>query len=90
MNHSARGHASLSTPRRPDLRELMARLRDARLEAQRMRQPPASHEQLRAAQSELLSAMQDYCDELTERSLPIPPQLRDDMRMMSRTVSRGR
>jgi hypothetical protein len=62
--------------------ELLAQhVRIAREEVGKLRRGPIAHERLLAARQTLLKAMESFAAELTARGLPIPPRLRDDLRL---------
>ena len=67
-------------PRR-SLAEMADDVRVAREEVAAQRISPVVQATLLSARQELLRVMQVYSDELTARRLPIPPQLRDDLRL---------
>lgn len=74
--------AGASTPMRsPSLAELAANIRVARQLVAAMRVAPVVQPMLLSARQALLRAMEAYALELTARRLPIPPQLRDDLRL---------
>ena len=62
----------------------MADVRAAREEVGSLRGAPMMHDRLRSARQILLRAMEAYAAELTARRLPIPPQLRDELRLQRR------
>ena len=51
--------------------------------------PPVVRDRLLAARQSLLVAMESYVAELTARRLPVPPKLRDDLRLQ-RDIGRPR
>jgi hypothetical protein len=65
----------------PRLALLLHDMRTARAEVRAMRAAPVVPANLLSARQTLLSAMEAYADELTVLRLPIPPQLRDDLRL---------
>ena len=65
----------------PTLAELAEDIRAARAEVRALRAAPVIVTDLLSARQTLLRAMEAYADELTVRRLPIPPQLRDDLRL---------
>jgi hypothetical protein len=71
------------------LEPLMRAIQLARDDVQARRSVPGAHELLRSARHSLLTAMEAYADELTARRLPIPPKLRDELRLQ-RQVRRAR
>ena len=71
------------------LHELAAAIRAARDEVLAMRAAPVVPGNLLSARQTLLRAMEAYADELTARRLPIPPQLRADLRLQ-RDIRRQR
>jgi hypothetical protein len=74
---------------RPALHRLAQDVRAARQEVNAMRAAPVSPSILLSARQSLLRAMEAYADELTTRRLPVPPQLRDDLRLQ-RDIRRRR
>jgi hypothetical protein len=64
--------------------ELAARVRRARVSLHELRAVGVSPGDLRSARDGLLSAMEAYAAELTRRRVPIPPRLRDDLRLLRR------
>ncbi|HEV7147778.1 MAG TPA: hypothetical protein VGN48_12365 [Pedococcus sp.] len=75
-------NAAASAPMRsPTLAELAANIRVARQLVAAMRVAPVVQPMLLSAREALLRAMEAYALELTARRLPIPPQLRDDLRL---------
>lgn len=68
-------------PGQRSLTLLLDDLASARLEVGRLRHAPDERLRLVAARSALLSAMESYEAALTERGLPIPWKLRDDLRL---------
>jgi hypothetical protein len=64
------------------LAELAANIRAAREVVAAMRIAPVVQPVLLSARQNLLRAMEAYALELTARRLPIPPQLRDDLRLL--------
>jgi len=67
--------------RPPTLAELARELRAAREEVRARRVAPVVQTSLLSARQRLLRAMVVYADELTARRLPVPRQLRDDLRL---------
>jgi hypothetical protein len=67
--------------RPPTLAELAGEIRVAREVVAAMRIAPVVQPLLLSARQNLLSAMEAYALELTARRLPIPPQLRDELRL---------
>jgi hypothetical protein len=51
------------------------------------RRPPAGQLELKAARRDYLGAIVDYERALNALRLPVPPRLRDEMRLLSRLVS---
>ena len=72
---------SVPAPRRT-LAELADDVRVARAEVAEQRMSPVTQPDLLSARQELLRVMEIYSAELTARRLPIPPQLRDDLRLL--------
>ena len=68
-------------PATPSLEVLMANIRAAREEVRVLRVAPVAHDRLLAARRALLGAMEAYADALVQRRLPIPPRLRDELRL---------
>jgi hypothetical protein len=66
---------------RPTLAELAQDIRAARADVRAMRSAPVVPLNLLSARQTLLRAMEAYAHELTVRRLPIPSQLRDDIRL---------
>ena len=56
-------------------------VREARLEVAARRESPVTVSSLLSARQELLRVMEIYSDELIARRLPVPPQLRDELRL---------
>ena len=71
---------SVPAPRR-SLAEMAEDVRLARQEVAARRMSPVTQSSLLSARQELLRVMEVYSDELTARRLPVPPQLRDDLRL---------
>jgi hypothetical protein len=65
----------------PTLAELVEGIRSARAEVRLMRAAPVIQPNLLSARQRLLRAMEAYADELIVRHLPIPPRLRDELRL---------
>ena len=59
----------------------MAQVSAARARVRALRSGTVDREQLQVAHSDLLEAMELYAAELARRRLPIPPGLRDDLRL---------
>jgi hypothetical protein len=72
--------APVPAPRRT-LAEMAGDVRAARDEVAARRMSPVTQTSLLSARQELLRVMELYSDELTARRLPVPPQLRDDLRL---------
>lgn len=72
--------APVPGPRRT-LAEMAGDVRAARDEVAARRMSPVTPSLLLSARQELLRVMELYSDELTARRLPVPPQLRDDLRL---------
>lgn len=70
--------------RPPTLSELLADVQAAREEVRSLRGAPMVPDRLRSARQVLLQAMEAYAAGLTARRLPIPPQLRDEIRLQRR------
>jgi hypothetical protein len=69
-------------PLHPDpLAELRSRVTAARSQVRALRAGAVDRDQLQGAHALLLSAMEAYAAELDRRRLPIPPTLRDDIRL---------
>ncbi|GAA2165467.1 hypothetical protein [Pedococcus bigeumensis] len=68
-------------PRRT-LAECAEDVRAAREEVAARRMQPVTQTSLLSARRELLRVMEVYADELIARRLPVPPQLRDDLRLL--------
>ena len=73
--------AAVTPTAKPTLAELAGDVRAAREGVHAMRAAPVFQPSLLSARQTLLCAMEAYADELTARRLPIPPQLRDDLRL---------
>ena len=73
--------APVPAPRRT-LAELAGDVRAARDEVAAQRVSPVVQPNLLSARQELLRVMELYSDELTTRRLPVPPQMRDDLRLL--------
>ncbi|HEV7148113.1 MAG TPA: hypothetical protein VGN48_14065 [Pedococcus sp.] len=73
--------AAAAPIRPPTLAELAAEVRAAREEVRAKRAAPVVQTSLLSARQRLLRAMMVYADELTARGLPVPRQLRDDLRL---------
>lgn len=70
------------TPTAPStLAELAGEIRTAREDVDARRLAPVDWPRLLAARQALLGAMEVYARELTARGLPVPRQLRDDLRL---------
>jgi hypothetical protein len=63
------------------LEHLMEDVRLARADVQALRRAPVVHDRLFAARQSLLRALEAYAEALTVRHLPIPPKLRDELRL---------
>ena len=59
----------------------MAQVTAARARVMELRSGTVDRDQLQLAHGELLEAMELYAAELARRRLPIPPSLRDDLRL---------
>jgi hypothetical protein len=68
-------------PHHTTLTVLARDVRVAREEVGQLRRGRIMHDRLLAARQSLLVAMDSYAAELTARGLPIPPGLRDDLRL---------
>lgn len=64
---------------------LSADVRSAREQVAASRATTAVNGQLAAARQWLLRALEAYAAALTERRLPVPPRLRDELRLLRRT-----
>ena len=64
------------------LAELADDVRRAREEVSARRMQPVTPTSLLSARRELLRVMELYSDELIARRLPVPHQLRDDLRLL--------
>lgn len=73
--------APFPVPRR-GLAQLADDVRVARLEVAERRMQPVAQNSLLSARQELLRVMEIYADELIARRLPVPHQLRDDLRLL--------
>ena len=70
------------TPTTPStLAELAGEIRAAREKVDARRLAPVDQSSLLSARQALLGAMEVYARELTARRLPVPRQLRDDLRL---------
>lgn len=67
-------------PRRT-LASMAEDVRAARIEVAERRMSPVTPTSLLSARQELLRVMEVYSEALTSRRLPVPPQLRDDLRL---------
>jgi hypothetical protein len=67
---------------------LREELLSARRDVGRLRRTPNDRRGLHAAQRSLLAAMESYAAALTERGLPTPWKLRDELRLQRRIGSR--
>ena len=76
---SAARTPTLTAP--PTLAELAGEVRAAREEVGARRLAPVDWPSLLSARQTLLGAMEVYARELTARRLPVPRQLRDDLRL---------
>ena len=63
------------------LAELISGVRAARRDVQVLRAGKVDTALLVAARGVLLEAMENYANELVRRGLPMPPALRDDLRL---------
>jgi len=63
------------------LTELILKVRAARRDVQALRAGKVDPALLLAARGVLLDAMENYATELARRGLPMPPALRDDLRL---------
>jgi len=69
-------------PPHPDtLAELSSQVAAARSQVRALRAGTVDRDQLQCAHGLLLAAMESYAAELDRRRLPIPPALRDDIRL---------
>ena len=69
-------------PPHPDtLAELRSQVTAARAQVRSLRAGAVDRDQLQGAHGLLLTAMESYAAELDRRRLPIPPALRDDIRL---------
>ena len=66
-----------------DLREAMA---NAQVEVANQRRPPSDANLLAIARSHHVAAMIAYEEALNALHLPVPPRLRDDLRLLRRVV----
>ena len=74
--------AAYSAPLRPPtLARLAADLRQAREDFRVTRLAPVVQVDLLSAREALLGAMEAYANALVARRLPVPPQLRDELRL---------
>lgn len=76
----------LSSSGRMLLAELHAAMALAQAEVAAQRRPPSDPNVLAIARGRLVTAMADYEEALTSLHLPIPPRLRDDLRLLRRVV----
>jgi hypothetical protein len=76
----------------PDLAEVLGELGDAMKLARKAfmvaRRPPAGPIQLSTARDDYLAAMLAYEHALTVMRLPVPPRLRDEVRLLRRLTPR--
>lgn len=70
------------------LAELHAAMARAQAEVAAHRRPPSDANLLAIARGRLVMAMTAYEEALTSLNLPVPPRLRDDLRLMRRVVRR--
>lgn len=77
-------------PPESQLRELMSLVRAAREEVHVLRAGRVDPALLGAAREVLLDAMESYAAELVRRGLPMPPGLRDDLRLQRSIRDRQR
>ncbi|MGH3509141.1 MAG: hypothetical protein ACRDPI_02795 [Nocardioidaceae bacterium] len=73
------------SPAAPSLDILGKRLRDARAAVDRHRQGPVGTTHIVGARQRLLGAMEEYIAALEARGLPVPYQLRDELRLARTT-----
>lgn len=78
----------LSSSGRALLAELHAAMTSAQAEVAAHRRPPSDANLLTIARGHLVSAMTAYEEALTSLHLPVPPRLRDDLRLLRRVVRR--
>ncbi|WP_141818378.1 hypothetical protein [Ornithinimicrobium humiphilum] len=64
------------------LTQLAAALRQARTVVQSRRTPPAAKAELAVARAALLDAAEAYVAELHLLRMPVPPRLRDELRLL--------
>ena len=78
---------------RPDLADLRSDIQAARETVRLSRSTPVVPLQLASAHRSLLAALEAYADELDRRRIPVPPRLRDELRLQrfshSSTTQRG-
>lgn len=72
---------------KPSLDALGRRLRDARAAVDRHRQGPVGTIHIVGARQRLLGVLEDYIAALETRQLPVPYQLRDELRLARKTGS---
>lgn len=82
----ARTNSACSRAQLATLREAVSHAQEAVLA---MRRSPADREQLATARREHLAAMLAYERALTSLRLPVPPRLRDELRLLRRVVPDG-
>ena len=66
---------------RPALADLMVDIQAARETVRVRRSSPVVPLQLASAHRSLLTALEAYADELVYRRIPVPPRLRDELRL---------
>jgi hypothetical protein len=74
-------------PERRSLALLAEDVQVARAEVGQLRRAPVVPDRLLAARESLLRAMESYAAELGARGLPVPRQMRDDLRLQ-RSIQR--
>ena len=65
----------------PGLADLRSDIQAAREAVRLRRSSPVAPLQLASAHRRLLAALEAYADELSRRRIPVPPRLRDEVRM---------
>ncbi|GAA2740821.1 hypothetical protein GCM10009868_04470 [Terrabacter aerolatus] len=78
------GSPPVESSRGPQLAELMARVRAARSEVDVLRSGRVDPAMLVTARGVLLDALEGLAAELLRRRLPVPPALRDELRLQRR------